>query len=270
MKYLAFIAIACLICMNIVPSYQSQTEYPEIINKLIGVVVLVKDDTKKNLVNWIQYHKSLGVDHIFVIDQNSTNPLINDILPFIQSSYVLTYDFFGENIVKRDMHWIYDYFIMNYQLNFHFFAFLYPNEYIFLKKNENLKDILHSYRSYGQLILASKDISHSQIKNQPKNCSVSREMRGIINTRHLDRDVNGIYHFTGSAYAVTSVGIPDNVTVDSSAKRTVKWNYVRATDPPKELFTNIFISRYEMPDEDAPITIHMDKEMRSKQYDCDV
>jgi hypothetical protein len=247
-----------LVCMN--QSYQ--TEVPDVINKLIGVVVIVKEDTK-HLVNWIQYHKSLGVDHVFIVDQNSTQPLINDVLPFIRSGYVLTYDFLS---TTRDMPWIYDYFMKNYQLNFHYFAFLSPKEYIFLNNFDNLKGVLQTFRSYGQLTLASKDVLHTT-KDEKKKCSISREMRGIINTRHLDRDRNGEYHFTGNANAVTTVGLRDDV---ADTTKTAMWNYISASDPPRDLYTNIYINRYEQPEEDAPTAIHIDKDIRSKLFDCSI
>jgi len=255
--------IAALLFWNV---HSTQTEFPDLINEYLALVVVVQNNTEHHLSKWIQHHKALGVDKVIVIDNtNSTYFVLDDILPFVQSGFVLNYHVVPALSVPSSSpsssssqplllssNWIYEYIFTNFQLNFHFIGFVYENEYIVLPKfkassrspeQPDLKTLSkEEYRMFGQLSLMMKESA----PNDNKNLKKLQETRPIINTRHLEQDKEGLFRFTGHAYAVDSTKSvmkgADRAT--DSAEEAGFGPQLLSEVPSDDLFKVVYVHRY--------------------------
>src|SRR5690242_1422939 len=56
------------------------------IESYLAICTMAKDE--RDLPEWIEYHKRLGVNKIYMFDHNSSEPFLNEIYPYVQSGLV--------------------------------------------------------------------------------------------------------------------------------------------------------------------------------------
>jgi hypothetical protein len=61
---------------------------PLALDSYVALCAVVKDQPK-DLVEWIEWHRCLGVRHFYIYDHNSTQPLIHDIWEYVQAGLVV-------------------------------------------------------------------------------------------------------------------------------------------------------------------------------------
>ena len=176
----------------------TQTDVPEIISEYLAICVIVKNNSKY-LSKWIKYHMSLGIKYMFVIDVSSEPELVlQAVTPFL-SETVMSYRYLP-SLQTLPPNWLFDSHLAMYNENFHFLGFLRDNEYIVHNPNDKktLQSTVDTFAFYGGISLAAIDIHSTD------NCTRSKTMRPIINTRQVDANNQGQYHFKPNITAVTA------------------------------------------------------------------
>ena len=211
----------------------TQTDVPEIISEYLAICVIVKNNPKY-LSKWIKYHMSLGIKYMFVIDVSSEPELVlQAVTPFL-SETVMSYRYLP-SLQTLPPNWLFDSHLAMYNENFHFLGFLRDNEFMVFHPDDKKplaklaqEEVIGLYTFSGGISLAAIDI-HSTDK-----CTRSKTMRPIINTRQVDANNQGQYHFKPNITAVTA---------DYNAIQG--WGSIKLTDLPGEhLFKTWYLHRY--------------------------
>jgi hypothetical protein len=103
-------------------------------NMKVALVCIAKDEDEY-IKEWIDYHKKLGFDNIFVFENNWRCK--------VQDEIVTTIEFDGE--VKQIP--AYNTFIDRFRYDYDWVAFIDVDEFVVLKKHENIKEFLKEYDS---------------------------------------------------------------------------------------------------------------------------
>jgi len=114
----------------------------------IAVCSVFKDEGP-NLLEWIAFHRSLGVDHFFLYDNESTDggPLIVKTDPL--KNYVTVIP-----MPSRPAQWpAYKHFIDNYASNWDWAAFIDLDEFIHPIEADSIKDLLARYEAFSGILL---------------------------------------------------------------------------------------------------------------------
>ena len=100
----------------------------------VALVCIAKDEDEY-IKEWIEYHKKLGFDNIFVFENNWRCKVKDDIVTNIE--------FDGD----RKQIPAYNTFIERFRYDYDWAAFIDVDEFIVLKKHDNIKDFLNEYDS---------------------------------------------------------------------------------------------------------------------------
>jgi len=141
----------------------------------VALVCIAKDEDEY-IKEWIDYHKKLGFDNIFVFENNWRCKVKDDAVTIIE--------FDGE--VKQIP--AYNTFIERFRYEYDWVAFLDVDEFVVLKKHENIKDFLNEYDSVENGIAINWVIFGSNGHKEPlENYSLLKRFtkRQIDKNQHI-------------------------------------------------------------------------------------
>jgi len=111
----------------------------------IAICLIIKDENEY-LQEWIDYHRSIGIDHFFIYDNESKEPVKDD-------SKDVTVKLWTDNIHASQCRAYKDCCINN--SNYNYIAFIDTDEFIMLNGYSNIKDCLQSISmSFDALVLS--------------------------------------------------------------------------------------------------------------------
>lgn len=131
----------------------------------LSVGALFKNKAK-NLKEWIEYHRIVGVDHFYLYNNNSRDRYLDVLDPYIRSGIVTLIqwpDFLGPVNEEKVFLWSLSTQISAYENALHMHAlketkwlvFIDVDEYLVPPNADKLTDILEKYKEYPGVILAS-------------------------------------------------------------------------------------------------------------------
>lgn len=160
----------------------------------VGLCLIIKDENK-DLLEWIDYHKSIGVTNIIIVDDNSSTSALNDIMPHVWSGFLLHYSYLTRPMNSRNNQmYAYNYCIKNFASHFSHMGFIDTDEFIVLvNRSSTILDLIEPYRAHGGLTLNWKLIgSNGHIKRPNggvlKNyykCKKNKHVKTIVNTEFV-------------------------------------------------------------------------------------
>lgn len=117
----------------------------------VALVCIAKDEDNY-IEEWIDYHKKLGFDDIFVYQNNWTSKFSKtNIAKFIQ------FDGFGQQVNA------YNDFIKKYYFDYDFAAFFDVDEFLVLKQHKNIKDFLQNYTDFQGISISWRIFGDSNL-----------------------------------------------------------------------------------------------------------
>lgn len=108
-------------------------------------ICLIFKNEHRFLKEFIDYHKSIGVDDFLIYDNNSSSVVSG------YESYVKVTDWKDDKIMKQQR--AYFHCIFNNKNNYDWIGFIDTDEFIILKKHNNIKDLLREYNEYEGLAI---------------------------------------------------------------------------------------------------------------------
>ncbi len=96
---------------------------------------------------WINYHRAIGAEHIFIYDNESTNPLKKILDKYIKQGLVTVTEFPG----KKKQIEIYTHALNNFGNKSKWMAFIDVDEFLVPKQHDSLPELLSKYEQYGGL-----------------------------------------------------------------------------------------------------------------------
>ena len=176
---------------------------------MIALVCIAKNEDRY-IDEWIDYHKKLGFDEIFVY-QNDWKAKNRH--PW---AHYLSIDGFCQQVTS------YNNFLNDNRHKFEWAAFLDVDEYIVLKKHQNINDFLNDYRDlpaiglnwclFGDNGLTGKVSDYSTIKRFTKRRA------------HVDRHIKSILNLRLSMDAIMDIHNP-NCAIGDTNKKLFKGSY---------------------------------------------
>lgn len=100
------------------------------------------------LEEWINFHRAIGAEHIFIYDNGSTIPIKQKFSKYIGANLITVIDFPGKLMQMP----AYDHCLNNYGHLSKWIAFVDCDEFIVPKSKETVPEILHEYEQYGGLV----------------------------------------------------------------------------------------------------------------------
>ena len=186
------------------PQAEARSQY-------FAICVSAKDQ-HEDIHEWLQHHERLGAGKIYVFDDSSNPPMLDQLKHFIESGLV-EYHFIGQSnhsSISRPQLYVYDQCIARYRARHQFIAFIDVDEFIFLRDPSvaNLPALLHEYEDQGGLAVNWVQFGSSGHIHRPHGGTLANfwkciplqhpenlHVKTIANTLYVDRASGDPHHF---------------------------------------------------------------------------
>jgi hypothetical protein len=125
------------------------------------------------LKEWIEYHRMIGVEHFYLIDNGSTDNYIDFIKPYIKSGVVELYSYPAIGRDQSEHHeiqcFIYNFVIRQAHGRVKWLAIIDADEFIVPVQQRSLRNILSEYEDYGGLYLNYLMFGTAHLEEIPSN-----------------------------------------------------------------------------------------------------
>lgn len=235
--------------------------YHTVLTDSIALCLIAKDE-HLDINEWVTYHQSIGIDKVYVWDNNSTTLMIESLWHHIQSGFVQYHYLPNAPYSKTDYsrcynvdgRWFwpqtmaYKKCLENYKHLHRYMGFIDSDEFIVMKNtSDNVYDIVDRYLgndTYGGLSLNWKmfgsnnmtERSHDGILPNFDKCFHNFHVKAITNTKYV-RDVGNNPHYFQYN--------DDMYAVDTTFTRTDgAFNPNDRSTPSNDLFDVMWINHY--------------------------
>lgn len=164
------------------------------------------------LDEWIVYHWMLGIDHFYLYDDNPDFPLRDFLKPYKEFVTVVNWYKSSPDGKRENQFFAYRHALKNYCFSYDWVVFIDGDEFITLRKHEDIKSFLKDYADYSAVSLDWHVFGHNGYFENPEGfitSSLTRRMylpgRDVktfsrpqaietINSPHFFRYKNGHLH----------------------------------------------------------------------------
>lgn len=180
-------------------------------SQYFAICVSAKDQ-HDDIHEWVEHHERLGAGKIYVYDDSSNPPMLEQLKHFIQSGLV-EYHFIGQSnhsVIARPQLYVYDQCIARYRSKHQFIAFIDVDEFLILRDKSvaNLPALLHEYEDQGGLAVNWVQFGSSGHVHRPRGGTLANfwmcvplqhpenlHVKTIANTFYVDRVSGDPHHF---------------------------------------------------------------------------
>lgn len=135
------------------------------------------------LKEWILHYLSRGVQHIFLINDNSNDNFTSILTPFINDNKVTLYNADTNHNVENRQVIFYNMYFKQHAINTKWFGIFDLDEFLYSSINLNLCDILLQYEDYEQISIRWIHFGSNHHLGQPDNVCSSFLYRGGYNSK---------------------------------------------------------------------------------------
>lgn len=167
---------------NTIGKFLKYTIFPIVFNnnknnnkKYLSILAIFKNETMI-LETWIKHYIWQGVDHIYLIDNNSDDNPLDILQPYIDIGYITVYQLPGK--YRQMTHFKYVYEKEKLQENTTWLMNIDIDEYYFCKDCD-IKNNLKKYENYWVIYSKWRDFGSNGLKLQPKDPRLSFTTRRI-------------------------------------------------------------------------------------------
>ena len=135
------------------------------------------------LKEWIEHYQQHGIDHIYLINDNSNDKFLDILQPYIDNNYVTLYNnnIIYENVGRQTI--LYNYFFKEHLHHTMWFGIVDLDEFMYSPKEIDIKNILKNYENEKQLQINWVHFGSSGHIKQPDNVVQNFVYRGEYNSR---------------------------------------------------------------------------------------
>lgn len=124
------------------------------------------------ILEWIEFHKLIGVEHFYLYNNNSTDNSVELLKPYIEQGVITLIEW---NFPPPCQAFAYNDFKSKFWEETQWVAFIDLDEFICVKRADNLKDWLHDYEDYPSLVVYWKMFGSSGIINHDKSKLITEQ-----------------------------------------------------------------------------------------------
>jgi len=150
------------------------------VKNTICLAAILKEE-ENFLDEWLLYHRLIGIDHFFLYDDDPKLPLETFLSP--HKDYVTVIPWFerhahipGRNRQTK----AYTHASENFAKGFQWITFIDADEFIVLRKHENIKDFLSEFENYSAVSLNWHVFGHNGYYDNPKGLITSSLTRRML------------------------------------------------------------------------------------------
>ena len=141
------------------------------------------------LDEWIKHYKYHGVDHIYLVNDNSTDNFQEILDPYIKDNYVTLFN----NTLKIDGYprqkFIYKEYFMPIINRSKWWTIIDLDEFMYSPNEINLKKMIKQYEKYGQIFVRWVMFGSNNHIDQPKNVVMSFTKRKFDNSNMTGKTI---------------------------------------------------------------------------------
>ena len=230
------------------------------------VIKTVSEDDVEDLLEWLDYHLDLGVGVVYVVDNNSTFPLLHHISKYIDAGNVV-YEYKAYTNKDEQHHYqleSYQQCIDKHRNDHNWMTFIDVDEYLVVaEKNVTLLNTLQRFDQYGGLTVNWMLFGSSGHVKRPKggvrssysNCRESYMIKTIANLKYVNTIGGGggcsphTFNYYSGYFAIDTNGS----RVDGIATHPYHWKLARlrkpeqwiwVSEPPFKVFESLYLAHY--------------------------
>jgi len=145
----------------------------------LSLVVIAKDEASY-LVEWIEFHKLVGIEHIYLYDNGSTDETRDVLAPYVKSGFVtyLPWASFDTSVVPQ--YQAYAHALCNFGPLWRWMAFIDVDEFIFPLRQDRLQDVLPAYEALPAVALHWHMFGTSGHKTRPPGLVIDNYTRRAL------------------------------------------------------------------------------------------
>jgi len=174
---------------RIQPIEKKETKKRENVN--LSIVAIYKNEP--DLIEWIEYHKLVGVERFYLYDNESTDNSKDLLQPYIDKGEVVYHYIAG----KCKQMPVYQDAIYHYKNETNWLAIIDLDEYIVPVEKNNISEILSDYKDYPALSINWIIFDSNNLKERPnklaieaytninKNMPENRHIKSIVNPKKV-------------------------------------------------------------------------------------
>lgn len=134
----------------------------------LSLCLIVKNENTY-LREWLDYHILIGVEHFWIYDNESDDPVSNTLADYIRSGWVTVNHIKGPAMQL----YAYDHCVQTYGAHSRWIGFIDTDEFIVLREGESLTEFLVPFEQYGGLAVSSLFFGHGGNKARPVNGQIA-------------------------------------------------------------------------------------------------
>lgn len=122
------------------------------------------------LREWVEYHKVIGVSHMYLYNNNSTDNFREVLAPYIESGFVTLYDWpekYAQLKIYKDC-W------EKHKYDTHWLGFIDIDEFVNLQKDDNITDFLSHFKKYPCVYLLWREFGTSGLMKEDDRLVIER------------------------------------------------------------------------------------------------
>lgn len=157
------VLVALLLVEHLVAAELQNKNLPRV------AICLITRDERNDLEEWLSYHHALGVSNVILFENNSEESALVDpeIMKWASSGFVMSYEYFQQDQEPNNQIWAYRRCLNDFGHLFDFMGFVDTDEFIVIRGEHSLPEMLDKYRAYGGLALNSMFLGSSGHENRP-------------------------------------------------------------------------------------------------------
>jgi hypothetical protein len=195
MKYLLiFTTFFCTILS--VPSFAFEAKGKKKYEYTLAITAIFRDDAPY-LKEWIEFHRLVGVQHFYMINNLSVDHYLEILQPYIDEGLVDLIDWPYEHSIITAWNHIqcsaYEQIIKMVRGQVKWLAIIDTDEFIFPVEKDNLVDLLSKYEKYGGLSVNWQTFGTSLVSKIPDNkLLIEMLVLGLSETAEINKHVKSI------------------------------------------------------------------------------
>lgn len=131
----------------------------------VALCLSVKDE-HKDLREWVDYHREIGVSKFYIFDNNSSVPLLSVLTDYIQQELVQYHYLIGKSLAHPQFD-VYNKCLQLYRSFHTWMGFIDTDEFIVIPSGLPIADVLQPYTAYGGLVLNWRQIGSTGHLTRP-------------------------------------------------------------------------------------------------------
>jgi len=205
---------------------------------------LISRNDNLDINEWVDYHKSIGVTNIILLDNNSSVPMLHTLREHLASGFLVHYVYFTHKMYPNNQFWAYNHCLKAYRNKFNFMGFIDSDEFLVVKdRSKRITEILPEYLPYGGLALNWMNFNSNGHKTRPKGgvlanyaqCFANFHVKTIANTKYVTECMNPHFCLYNPGY----------YAVDTNKQPVLAaFNPANASVPDESLFASLYVNHY--------------------------